>query len=155
MVFDGGFKKKRKKSVDHCYSWTVRAPSSFTVAKFLVEEGSQVEKGQPLYIMDPRELEVWNQTTQLESTVEKMVERKRRLHFGICSMEDVLMDQNHSRQMDGRGNEDVQKMYENLNKFDTAESSSVTIQPSKEWADKLRAENFAGMQIQERFGCML
>ncbi|PWA63601.1 ubiquitin-conjugating enzyme/RWD-like protein [Artemisia annua] len=128
VVFDEGFKRKRIKTVDHCYSWTVRSPSSFTVAKVLIEEGSQVEKGQPLYIMDSRELEVWNQTTQLESTVEKMVERKRRLHFGICSMEDVLMDQNHSRQMEGLGNEDVQKMYENFDKFDAAESSSVTIQ---------------------------
>ena len=115
-------------TVDHCYSWTVRAPSSFTVARVLVEEGSQVEKGQPLYILDPKELEVWNQRTQKESTVEKMVERKRRLRYGICSMEYVLKDQNHSRQREALGNEDVQKMYENFNKFYAAESSSVTIQ---------------------------
>ncbi|GJU93474.1 ubiquitin-conjugating enzyme/RWD-like protein [Tanacetum coccineum] len=115
--------KKSKGNVRTFYPITLEAFSDFTLGKVLVEEGDEVERGQPLCI----------------SRV------KGNLMFGIHPY-----PHNHSHQMEGLDNEDVVlKRYQNFNKFDTvldhtddffsAESSAMNQQP-KEWVDKIREE---------------
>ncbi|PWA57290.1 ubiquitin-conjugating enzyme/RWD-like protein [Artemisia annua] len=159
-VFVEGVKdaeKKKTKDIGRTfYPCTFKAPSDFTLAKVLVEEGEEVERGQPLYIMGQRKPYVWNPSissripTLSELTIKKTLRRNWKSRAGIFSMEDVFVDQNHNHQMEGLDNEeDVLKLYQNFNKFDTvvdhtdhffsAESSSMKKQP-EEWVDKIREE---------------
>nr|XP_043636864.1 putative ubiquitin-conjugating enzyme E2 38 isoform X2 [Erigeron canadensis] len=146
--------------------FTIRASFDCVITKVLVSAGTEVKKGQPLYVRGPRRTEdillnISSHVPSKESKVEYLMIHKillmnRRSHVGIFSMEDVPVD--HRQQLEddspmlwGLGNEedDFLKKFENFRKFDcvrgisdhffSTESSALN-QQSKEWADMVRKD---------------
>ncbi|GJV41238.1 ubiquitin-conjugating enzyme/RWD-like protein, partial [Tanacetum coccineum] len=134
---------------------TLRAPADCVVLKVLVKDGMEVEKDQPMFLLEllniSHILPMQTMPEWKKAKAKKLMDLHS-LRVANIPMEDVLLNHNacaENSAMAALDRVDVLKRYENFKKFDTlvdhydhlfSAQSHAMERPRKEWVDKIHEE---------------